>query len=100
MEEQQEKKKKGYWLQMAVVSLLISLFSIYVYDYFFAPKIVAVDIKGYVAEQRALYLSGKIDDATLKNNLERLQRKIDSIPKNKIVITGDVVVTHAEAVTP
>lgn len=98
MEENQ--KIKSHWLQTALLSLLISACSLFVYDYFYAPRIVAVDIRGYMAEQRALYLSGKIDDAALKKNLEHLQRKIDAIPKNKIVITGDVVVSHAEVLTP
>ena len=100
MEENQKTNNGSHWFQTAVLSLLISACSLYIYDYFYAPKIVAVDIKGYMAEQRALYLSGKIDDAALKKNLERLLRKIDAIPRNKIVMLGDVVVSHSETLVP
>jgi len=93
-------RTRSPWIQTVVISLVISAFSLFIYDHFYAPKIVAFDIKGYMADQRALYLSGKIDDAILKKNLNELQQKIAGMPKNKTIIMGDVVVSQTETLTP
>ncbi|MEW6715538.1 MAG: hypothetical protein AB1306_10670 [Nitrospirota bacterium] len=62
MSEETGKKERHFnWLLTILISLLVSLASIFVYDRFFVQKIVAVDIKGYIAEQRDLYISGKLE---------------------------------------
>lgn len=89
---------KTNWLFVGIISLLISVSSIFVYDRFFVQKIVAVDLKGFIAEQRDLYLAGKINDDQFKANVDRVEMIISSIPKNKVVIMGDAVVRNAEEI--
>ena len=48
-----------------VVSAFVSTASLFVYDAYFAQKIVSIDIKGYVDNQRNLYMSRKISDEQL-----------------------------------
>lgn len=91
---------RAAWIQTIAISLVMSAFSLLVYDHFYAPKIVAFDLKSYMAEQRALYLSGKIDDAILRRNLNELQQKIAGMPKNHTIIMGDVIVSQTETLTP
>lgn len=100
MEETAKVYSHRAWIQATVISLVMSAISLFVYDHFYAPKIVALDIKGYMAEQRTLYLSGKIDDAILKKNLDNLQLKIAGMPKNKTIIMGDVIVSQTETLNP
>lgn len=82
------------------VSLGASLAAIIGYDRWYAQKVVAVDIKGYIAQQRDNYLNGKINDDELKKSFDRLETVITAIPKNRVVIMGDAVVRNAETVNP
>ena len=101
MSEETGKKERYFnWLLTLLISLLISLVSIFVYDRFFVQKIVAVDVKGYIAEQRDLYISGKINEEQLKANIDKIEKAVTSIPKNKIIIMGDAVIRNAEVVRP
>ena len=82
------------------ISFGASLTAIYGYDRWYAQKIVAVDIKGYIARQRESYLAGKMTDYELKKSLDRLESVITAIPRNRVVIMGDAVVRNAETVNP
>jgi|SRR5579863_1469183 len=92
--------KRFLWIRISIISMTVSVLSVLVYDRYFAPKIVAIDVRGYMAEQKELYLSGQIDDEKLKENLDRLQRIIDGVPRNKTVIMGDVVLRNEESLKP
>ena len=83
-----------------VVSLGASLATIAVYDHWYAQKVVAVDIKGYIAQQRDNYLAGKLNDDELRKSFDRLEAVITAIPKNRVIIMGDAVVRNAETVKP
>lgn len=82
------------------VSFGASLATICGYDRWYAQKVVAVDIKGYIAEQRDNYLAGKINDDELKKSFDRLESVITAIPRNRVIIMGDAVVRNAETVKP
>lgn len=82
------------------VSIGASLATIVGYDRWFAQKVVAVDIKGYISQQRDNYLAGKLNDDELKKSFDRLETVITAIPKNRVIIMGDAVVRNAETVKP
>lgn len=82
------------------VSLGASLATIAGYDRWYAQKVVAVDIKGYIAQQRDNYLAGKLNDDELRKSFDRLEAVITAIPKNRVIIMGDAVVRNAETVKP
>ena len=92
--------KSPRWLAVAAISLLVSMLapagSVYVYDRYYAQKIVAVDIRGYIAKQRDLYLSGKETDKEFRANIDKLATAVKSIPKNRVAIMGDAVIKNAE----
>lgn len=83
-----------------IVSVLASLATVAGYDRWFAQKVVAVDIKGYIAQQRDNYLAGKLNDDELRKSFDRLESVITAIPKNRVIIMGDAVVRNAETVKP
>ena len=83
-----------------VISLGASLATIAGYDHWYAQKVVAVDIKGYIAQQRDNYLAGKLSDEELRKSFDRLEAVITAIPKNRVIIMGDAVVRNAETVKP
>ncbi len=100
--EREKKRRKILfrWLSVALVSLTISAATILVYDRYFATRIVAVDIKGFIAAQRDLFVQGKINDEQLKQHIESLERVIENVPANEVVIMGDAVVRNAKIVKP
>ncbi len=95
-----KQRKSPGWLAVAAISLLASMLvsasSVYVYDRFYAQKIVAVDIKGYIATQRDLYLSGKETGKEFRANIDKLAAAVKGIPKNRVAIMGDAVIKNAK----
>ena len=89
-----------FFLQSILLSLLISCVSIYAYDCLWAQKIVAVDLQGFLTEQKDLYLAGKIDDAELQRRMDHLEQSVTAIPERYAVILGDVVVRNVEVIKP
>ncbi len=100
MADNQAKWPCFHWFFTVLIAVTISLLCLFVYDTYYAPKIITVDLKGYMAEQKKLYLSGQIDDAALKENIDQLQKKIKSVPENTIVLIEEVVVSDAATLTP
>lgn len=91
----------GLFVIIVVINLVLTSGLIFLYDRFIAPKIVAVDIKGFVEKQRDLYVARKINDEQLKANLDAMEKKIKSMPKNTIMISADVMVgEHAKTIEP
>ena len=82
------------------ISIGASIAAVAGYDHWFAQKVVAIDIKGYIAKQRDSYLAGSINDEQLRKSFDRLESVINTIPKNRVIIMGDAVVRNAETVTP
>jgi hypothetical protein len=62
--------------------------------------VVALDMKGYIAEQRDLYLEGRIDDEELRRRIDRLEEVSLSIPANRVVLMGDAVIRNVEVIRP
>jgi len=89
-------RRSVLWLTVVIISLLVSVLSVFSYDRFFAQKIIAVDMKGYITKQRDLYLEGKLTDAQFRANIDKLEEAIKGIPSNKVAIMGDVVLKNAE----
>lgn len=83
-----------------LVALITSFASVYSYDRWYAQKMVAIDIKGYIAQQRENYIAGKMNDEELKRSFDRLESVVLAIPKNKVVIMGDAVVRNIETIKP
>jgi hypothetical protein len=90
------RRKSVMWLSVIVISLLVSVLSVFFYDRFFAQKVIAVDVKGYIARQRDLYTGGKLTDEQFRANIDKFEEVIKSIPANRVAIMGDVVLKNAE----
>jgi hypothetical protein len=96
------KRSDGLILVNSVlISVVIMIGTLAVYDRYCAQKIVALDVKGYIAEQRDLYLNGKINEEQLKENFDRLEKAKERVPKNRVIILGDVLVRkNVEEIKP
>lgn len=99
-----EEKKPGImsalflFLLPYLINALITCVIVFGYDYFLAQKIVAVDIKGFISEQRDLYVTGKIDSEQFQKNVDRMSTIVSAINPNQIVLMGDAVVRNAKVI--
>jgi archaellum component FlaF (FlaF/FlaG flagellin family) len=97
-----EARGGGFSLKVLLVNILVSLMVaigvVYVYDKYYAQKIVAFDLKGYIIGLRDMYLAGKINDEDLKKAIDMAYDVIKSQKKNKVVIMGDVILSPVEVI--
>lgn len=83
----------GLAVTIALLSSLITVGSMLVaYDYFIAQKIVSVDLKGFIANTRDEYVSGKINEVQMRAGFDRMEAVVKRIGKNKVVLMGDAVI--------
>jgi len=87
---------KGIVAMMIVVSLFSSTAAVAVYDRFFAQKIVTINLRQYMENQRDLYLSGKLTADQVKQNLDGFIASVKAAPKNKVILLEDVVANSTE----
>ncbi|MHC1698872.1 MAG: hypothetical protein AB9919_12595 [Geobacteraceae bacterium] len=93
--------KLDRFMTTVLICVAVSAGMIAGYDRWFAQKIVALDVKGYIAEQRDLFISGKIDEEQLKRNFDRLEKVKEKVPGNRVIILGDVLVRkNVEVIEP
>ncbi len=74
-----------------VVSMVSSVATVTAYDRYIAQKVVAVDVNGFLQEQRDLVLAKKITMDDFKANLDRYLAALKSQPKNRVLILEDVI---------
>lgn len=76
---------------MVVLGLACSVLTVVVYDRFFAQKVIAVDLAGYVAGEKERYVKGEISAGELLDNIDgALRRMEDRSSKDVLVLDGSV----------
>ncbi|TYO96781.1 hypothetical protein EDC39_11269 [Geothermobacter ehrlichii] len=83
-----------------LTSLATAVGTVWYYDQHYAQKIVAVDLKGFLQQQKDDYLNGRISEDDLNRRMNELEAFVDRIPENHSVILGDVVVRNIEVLKP
>ncbi|MEM4134387.1 MAG: hypothetical protein QXV73_04245 [Candidatus Micrarchaeia archaeon] len=100
--EERNVKKSGavkYVFVAVLLSALINVAGLFIYHNYFAVKIVAFDLKGYIWGLRDMYINGKINDEQLKQSIDMAEKAVTTLSKNKVVLLGDVVLTkHVEKI--
>jgi hypothetical protein len=81
-----------------LVSLLVAVGVVYVYDRYYAQKIVAFDLRGYMLGLRDMYVAGKINDEGLKQAVEAVYKVIKDQRKNRVVLMKDVILNSVEEI--
>lgn len=84
---------------MVAINVLVSGLLIFIYHECFAQKVVAMDLSTYIQRVKKARIEGKLDDKEFEKSLEILRPIVDSMPKNHVVISREVVLTkHIEMV--
>jgi len=87
-----------FFLLPYMFNALITIGLISGYHYFIAPQIVAMDIKGFISQQRELYVLGKIDSDQFKKNVDRMEAMITGLRPNQVALMGDAVIRNVKVI--
>ena len=85
--------KPGY-LEMLLIALAVAGVSLFFYDRWFVPRVVAFDLKGYLRTQQALLASGEITEAQWQQGLDQLELVFRAQPSNRTILLKEVVLKN------
>ena len=83
----------GY-LEVVLIALAVAGMSLFAYDRWFVPQVVAFDLKGYLRTQQALLASGEITEAQWQQGLDRLEQVFREQPPNRTILLKEVVLKN------
>ena len=85
--------RPGY-LEVVLIALAVAGVSLFTYDRWFAPRVVALDLKGYLRTQKALLANGEITEAQWQQGLDRLEQVFREQPPNRTILLKEVVLKN------
>ena len=74
-----------------VVAIMTSLLTVFTYDRVYATKVMVFDLQDYLTKIRTDAANNKLTPDQFKTRLDVLESNVLSVPKNTIIITGDVI---------
>ena len=85
--------RPGY-LEVLLIALAVTCITLFAYDRWFAPRVVAFELKGYLRTQKALLASGEITEAQWQQGLDRLEQVFRAQPPNRTILLKEVVLKN------
>ena len=85
--------RPGY-LEVVLIALVVAGVSLFAYDRWFVPRVVAFDLKGYLRAQQGLLASGEITEAQWQQGLDRLEQVFRAQPPNRTILLKEVVLKN------
>ena len=85
--------RPGY-LEVLLIALVVAGITLFAYDRWFAPRVVAFDLKGYLRTHQALLGSGEITEAQWQQRLDRLEQVFRELPPNRTILLKEVVLKN------
>ena len=85
--------RPGY-LEVVLITLVVAGFTLFAYDRWFVPQVVAFDLKGYLRTQQALLASGEITETQWQQGLDRLEQVFRAQPPNRTILLKEVVLKN------
>ena len=83
----------GY-LEVLLIALVVAGMTLFAYDRWFVPRVVAFDLKGYLRTQQALLANGEITEAQWQQGLDRLEQVFRAQPPNRTILLKEVVLKN------
>ena len=85
--------RPGY-LEVLLIALVVAGFTLFAYDRWFVPRVVAFDLKGYLRTQQALLASGDITESQWQQGLDQLEQVFREQPPNRTILLKEVVLKN------
>jgi len=77
-------------------ALSVTICALWFYHRSFTPRIVTIDLQGYLNRQRTLVAEGKLTEEEWRGNLDALDQQLASLPANHVVLQKGVVLRNGE----
>lgn len=85
---------------IVLISMLASTASLIIYDRFFALKIVAFDITGFITSQKKQFYEGKITETELLRSLDEVDELLNRENKTTLILNSNAVIRNAKLIKP
>ena len=85
--------RPGY-LEVLLIALAVTCITLFAYDRWFVPRMVAFDLKGFLRTQQALLASGEITEAQWQQGLDRLEQVFREQSPNRTILLKEVVLKN------
>ena len=82
------------YLEVVLIALVVAGVSLFAYDRWFVPRVVAFDLKGYLRTQQALLANGEITETQWQQGLDRLEQVFRAQPPNRTILLKEVVLKN------
>jgi hypothetical protein len=93
----------GYLLTI-IISLIVSIITVIttvaIYDQRYAQKVVVMDLKGFIRQQRDRMVAGKLDEEQFRKSLDTMEAVLLAVPTNHTVIMKEVVLRNGREIRP
>lgn len=83
-----------------IVSMVTAISTVAVYDQRFAQKIVTMDLRGYLRQERDKAMAGELDETGLRQSLDAMEAALLAVPANQTVVLKEVVLRNAQELKP
>lgn len=81
------------------VSILVSAGTVYLYDVYYAQKVVVFDLASYLDMQKSEFLAGKTDEEKLQKEFALVKERIDALGEKRIVLSKDMVLSGGKDIS-
>ena len=85
--------RPGY-LEVLLIALAVTCITLFAYDRWFAPRVVAFELKGYLRTQKALLANGEITEAQWQQGLDQLEQVFREQSPNRTILLKEVVLKN------
>ncbi len=88
----------GTLILLLIMNTVVSAVSVYIYDRYFAQKVVVIDIRSYMMDRKNMFLTGKISEKQFTESVDNIEKALQKTNKRTVVLIGDAVVRNAEKI--
>ena len=88
----------GTLILLLIMNTVVSAVSVYIYDRYFAQKVVVIDIRSYMMDRKNMFLTGKISEKQFTESVDNIEKTLQKTNKRTVVLLGDAVVRNAEKI--
>lgn len=89
---------KMMYQSLLIVSVAVSILTVFVYHSFFSVRLASFDLLGYATKLRDAQAAGRLTPQQSDQMLEGIRQQIDALPPKYVVISGDAILGNAPKV--
>jgi hypothetical protein len=83
-----------------LLNLIVSATTVFIYDQYFAQKVVVFDRNGYRDQQKKLFFAGKITEEELFMSLDRVEELMRRENANTVILNAEAVIRNGKFIKP